>query len=131
MAGDVTAEDVMNAKIGRIERDLVATGFTAPAEVCVVADTRFADYVAFTKFNGVWRLVWASVEIPASVGSVTRDETPLVNVSRQRRIAAVRALPKLVEELRLALVASQQDVRQACIDLDALHVALTTAPKET
>lgn len=118
------ATDALNKKIAEVEAALVAQNIGVEARVMLETSEELPSTVvlAFAKrSNKQWGLL---IEITTELDGFETTQAPIANASRDHRLAAVDALPALVEQLaeraESQLAAVQSATATATTILDAL-----------
>jgi hypothetical protein len=124
------ATDALNKKIAEVEAALVAQNIGVEARVTLETTDVLPSTVvlAFAKrSNKQWGLL---IEITTELDELETTQAPIANASRDHRLAAVRALPALVEQLAERAEAQLASVQSATATATAILDALTQPDDE-
>ncbi len=118
------ATDALNKKIAEVETALVAQNLGVEARVTLETSEDLPSTVilAFAKRNKHWGLL---IEITVELDDFETTQAPIANASRDHRLAAVHALPELIETLALAAESQLASVQSATAAATAIVDALT------
>jgi hypothetical protein len=123
------ATDALNKKLTEVEAALVAQSLGVSASVVIEKGEQTPSLVelCFTKRNKQWGLF---IEITTDVLAFESTLAPIVNASREHRLAAVRALPELIAQLATAAEAQLASVQAATVTASNILDALLDANDE-